>query len=158
MQFTFRQLRKADISEIATWHYDGPYALYDGRTLRTSLFLWLFLRPLFTSLGYEFFSVDDEQGKLIGLFQFSSTPRRTVTIGLGLRPNFTGHGNGLAFVEAGLSFGKQRYAPRAFRLLVAAFNQRATKVYTRAGFNIIRELQRSTIHGREKFYEMKKDM
>jgi ribosomal-protein-alanine N-acetyltransferase len=36
---------------------------------------------------------------------------------------------------AGLEFARERYAPARFRLAVAAFNQRAIRVYERAGFH-----------------------
>lgn len=157
MQFTFRQLTREDIASIASWRYEKPYAIYNGDTLNTALQLSLRLRALFSFLGYEFFAVDDEQGELVGLFQFAKMARQTITIGLGLRPDFTGRGSGLAFVESGLAFGKERYTPKTFRLLVATFNERARKVYERAGFKTVRNVNRVTFHGRETFYEMRRD-
>lgn len=156
-QYTFRPLTRQDIASITTWRYDGPYAIYNGETLKTSLRFSLWLRSLFRLLGYECFAVDDERGELVGIFQFSRMPPRTITIGLGLRPDYTGRGCGPAFVESGLEFGRERYAPKTFRLLVATFNERALKVYTRAGFKKIRELARTTLRGREMFYEMRRE-
>jgi ribosomal-protein-alanine N-acetyltransferase len=46
----------------------------------------------------------------------------------------TGSGRGLSFLLAGLEFAREQYAPTQFRLMVAAFNQRAIRVYERAGF------------------------
>ncbi|HEY7358813.1 MAG TPA: GNAT family N-acetyltransferase [Ktedonobacterales bacterium] len=137
MQFHFRQLRMADMPAIRTWRYDGPYARYNGTNL--PLPPNVLLRLLYRWMGYECVAVEDEQGSLVGLFWFTRRPDRTVTIGLALRPDLTGKGYGLAFVEAGLAFGKQWFAPARFRLTVAAFNERAIKVYLRAGFHIVRK-------------------
>jgi ribosomal-protein-alanine N-acetyltransferase len=51
-----------------------------------------------------------------------------------MRPDLTGRGLGLAFVEAGLAFARETFAPASFRLSVATFNRRAIAVYARAGF------------------------
>lgn len=64
-----------------------------------------------------------------GLFTFQKLPRHTVNLGLGLRPELAGLGYGLAFVQAGLAFGKARYAPASSQLTVDPFNARAVKVY-----------------------------
>lgn len=156
-QYTFRPLTRRDIASITTWRYDGPYAIYNGETLKTGLLFSLRLHSLLRLLGYEGFAVDDERGELVGIFQFTRTLPRTITIGLGLRPDYTGRGGGLAFVESGLAFGRERYAPKTFRLLVATFNERALKVYTRAGFKKIREIAKTTLRGREMSYEMRRE-
>ncbi|SRR6266404_5815410 len=139
MEFTFRPLSWPDVESITTWHYDAPYTQYDGERLAFGMFLqrgWLYTR-----LGYECYAVDNAYGDLIGFFTFNKLPRNTVNIGLGLRPELTGLGYGLAFVHAGLAFGKARYAPASFQLTVAPFNARAIKVYMRAGFNLVKVKQ-----------------
>lgn len=55
-------------------------------------------------------------------------------IGLGLRPDLTGAGKGLAFLQAGMKFAQRTYDAKRFRLSVAAFNLRAIAVYKKAGF------------------------
>jgi ribosomal-protein-alanine N-acetyltransferase len=152
MQFVFRSLNKEDIKNIAAWHYPDPYARYNGQTLRFDLSFFLFFRPLFRLVQCEFFAVDDEHGKLVGLFQYMRLPGRTVTIGLGMRPDLTGQGLGLAFVKAGLAYGKSLYTPAFFRLDVAAFNKRAQKVYEKAGFIQVRTVKR---FGRDVSHEMR---
>ena len=134
MEFIFRPLTPLDAEKIIGWQYAKPYARYDGKTfkwyLQTHLLL-PFLSPLLKNYHY---AVDDEQGNLVGLFRFSKMPNNRLDIGIALRPDLTGHGNGLAFIQAGLAFGKEHYTPASFSLNVAASNQRAIKVYTRAGF------------------------
>ena len=63
--------------------------------------------------------------------------------GLGLRPDLVGRGLGLDFFRAGLEFARERYRPRLIRLHVAAFNERAIKVYERASFREVGRHMRS---------------
>ncbi len=86
-----------------------------------------------TGWGQSYFSVDDRHQQLVGFFQFKPQGD-IVEVGLGLRPDLTGQGMGLAFVQTGLAFAQMRFAPQQFRLAVATFNLRAMRVYARAGF------------------------
>jgi ribosomal-protein-alanine N-acetyltransferase len=54
--------------------------------------------------------------------------------GGGLRPSLTGQGPGREAISAGLAFGRERFAPTAFRVTVASFNTRALKVVDSLGF------------------------
>lgn len=103
--------------------------------------------------GSAYFAVDDEQGELIGFFCFQADGD-TVEFGLGLRPDWTGRGRGLAFLETGLRFARERYRPAAFRLAVAQFNQRAIRLYTKAGFQTVRTYLHPTNGGEFPFAEM----
>lgn len=94
-----------------------------------------------TRLGYGYYAVDNAPGDLIGFFTFNKLSRNTVIVGLGLRPDLTGQGYRLAFVQAGIEFGKGCYAPATFQLAVAPFNARAIKVYMRAGFKWVKSVQ-----------------
>ncbi len=73
-------------------------------------------------------------------------PEDALDVGLGLRPDLCGRGLGAAYVAMCLRFGQERYGARRFRLTVAGFNQRAIKVYQRAGFSIARQVTHSIFH------------
>ena len=96
--------------------------------------------------------------RVIGYFSFKSRKdERTVEIGLGLRPDLTGHGLGrIAFLAAGLDFARGQFAPEQFVLAAATFNQRAIKVYERAGFTPVRVYMHSTNGGDWEFVEMQR--
>ena len=109
-----------DFADYEQWHYQPPYDFYDSDQ-----------EPVLNPERY--FAVHDDDGALIGFLYFESKDD-VLEYGLGLRPDLTGKGLGLDFFRAGLEFGRKRYRPSLVRLFVAAFNERAIKVYERAGF------------------------
>ncbi len=55
-------------------------------------------------------------------------------LGGGLRPELTGKGLGRQAIRTGLDFGRQQFAPEAFRVTIATFNIRAQRVVHSLGF------------------------
>jgi RimJ/RimL family protein N-acetyltransferase len=109
--------------ELTTWRYPPPYDFYDGD-----------VDPVVNPERY--FEARDERDHLVGFYYFE--PKSPdLDYGLGLRPDLTGRGLGLDFFLAGLAFARDRYRPRRVFLHVAAFNERAVRVYERAGFAVV---------------------
>ncbi|WP_394172805.1 GNAT family N-acetyltransferase [Guptibacillus hwajinpoensis] len=122
--------------EIQTWTYQEPYSLYsfseDNEVLEELM-------------DGSYVSVWNEE-KLFGYFCFGQSARvpsgvnagvyeeDRLDIGLGIRPNETGKGNGRLFLQTGLHYAAERFGAKDFRLTVASFNDRARKVYEREGF------------------------
>jgi [ribosomal protein S18]-alanine N-acetyltransferase len=71
---------------------------------------------------------------MVGFYTFNLLNESTIDIGLAMHPNRTGKGKGEAFTRAGVDFSIARYAPETLTLSVAAFNNRAIKVYKKVGF------------------------
>ena len=113
-------MQAADFAELAMWQYEPPYDFYDGDQEEP-------LNP------ERHFVVRNDDGESIGFYYFELNAD-VLDYGLGLRPDLTGRALGLDFFRSGLEFGRERYRPRLIRLHVAAFNERAIKVYERAGF------------------------
>jgi [ribosomal protein S18]-alanine N-acetyltransferase len=114
---------------IAAWRYPEPYDFYDGDS-----------EPVLNP--ERFFAARDEHGEIVGFYYFEEkTP--DLDYGLGLRPDLAGRGHGLEFFRAGLAFAHQRYRPRQVFLHVAEFNERARRVYERAGFRVVSSHVRS---------------
>jgi RimJ/RimL family protein N-acetyltransferase len=138
MHFAFRAVTPTDVAAIAAWRYPAPYDFYDWDPADDPAEL---LDPLFGCVV-----ADDDEDVLAAFVCFgpagqTAGGRRTglydeplLDVGLGLRPDLTGRGLGLAFVNAALAVGQERFRPAGFRLSVAAFNERAIRVYERAGF------------------------
>ena len=140
---------ESDAHAIAAWHYDPPYSFYDWTADESDLAELLSAE----ARAGAYFSAFGEDGALVGFFGFRPTGD-TVVVGLGLRPDLTGHGRGLGFLESGMAFARERFAPRRFSLSVAAFNERAIRVYERAGFQRVRTFQHETNGGVHPFLEL----
>jgi ribosomal-protein-alanine N-acetyltransferase len=108
---------------LTTWRYPPPYDFYDGD-----------VDPVLNPERY--FEARDERDELIGFYYFEPKPP-DLDYGLGLRPDLVGQGLGLDFFLAGLAFARRRYRPQRVFLHVAEFNERARRVYERAGFCVV---------------------
>jgi [ribosomal protein S18]-alanine N-acetyltransferase len=114
--------------EIAEWRYDFPYEWYD--TASDPSRIELFANPVRRE-GLR--AVVDDDGDLIGFWNFVREGDE-VRVGLGMRPDLTGRGLSAQFIETGLRYANEEWAPKRFRLWVAWWNERALRAYRRAGF------------------------
>ncbi len=136
-------------AEVVTWRYPAPFDCYD-MTDADPAFL--------ASSGSGFFALIDERG-LIGFRSFGPDGQvpggvyddSALDTGGGLRPDLTGKGKGREAIQTGLDFGRQQFAPAAFRVTIATFNIRAQRVVAALGFRNIGSFRAST-DGRS--YEM----
>lgn len=119
-------------SQIVTWRYDPPYDCYDMTGADASFI---------AGPDSGFFALTDETG-LIGFRSFGADGQvpggnydaSALDTGGGLRPDLTGKGLGREAIRTGLDFGRQRFAPAAFRVTIATFNVRAQRVVEALGF------------------------
>lgn len=138
MELTFTAMTADAAREALSWRYDGPYAVYNTTPDALEEAVAVFCDP-----ANAYFAARAEDGALAGWCCFGPDARvpggdyadpDALDVGIGLRPDLTGQGRGLAFFRAVLAFGRDRFAPARFRLTVAAFNARARRVYAGAGF------------------------
>lgn len=107
--------------ERDAWCYEPPYDFYNSDGLPVK-------NPEL------FFAARDDDGTLIGFYFFE--PRESALFyGFGMRPDLTGRGLGEQFVLAGLELARLSYGLRRVVLHVAAFNERAIRLYRRLGFH-----------------------
>jgi RimJ/RimL family protein N-acetyltransferase len=162
MNFKIREMVMKDAQQIAEWKYDEPYSLYsmDGSQETIDEFM-----------GGTYYSVYNENSALIGYFCYGETAQvpggrinnlyggdSTIDIGLGLRPDLTGKGIGLEFLNEGINFAASKFNPSCIRLTVATFNERAIKVYEKAGFIRGSVFVNVSPMGTREFMIMKKDI
>jgi len=129
MELTIAPATEETHRELASWRYPPPYDFYDGD-----------IDPVLNLERH--FGAFDERGELVGFYYFEPKPP-DLDYGLGLRPDLVGQGLGLDFFLAGLEFARERYEPRRVFLHVAEFNERAIRVYERAGFEVVSRHVRS---------------
>ncbi|WP_238322990.1 GNAT family N-acetyltransferase [Gorillibacterium massiliense] len=138
--------------EICHWQYEPPYDLYNWGAWETleaagDEFADPYIRET------QFSGVLDENGRLIGFVQFF--PIVGVTrLGLGLRPDLCGSGNGATFAQACAEEALRRKPLDAVDLEVLVWNDRARKAYERAGFRITDRYERKMPDGMGDFFCM----
>jgi ribosomal-protein-alanine N-acetyltransferase len=145
-------MEQEDAEAVAGWRYPEPFSFYDWSADEDDLAE--LLSPARRRDAY--FVVDDEAGDVVGHFSFKWKEAGLLEIGLGLRPDLTGRGLGVAFVEAGLEYSRARFCPEEFSLAVAAFNGRAITVYERVGFSRVRTYVHRTAGADWEFVEMRR--
>lgn len=131
-------MTQAYAADIATWRYSPPYDCYD-MTGTDPAFL--------ADPASGFFALLDtgtplDAGPLIGFRSFGADGQvpggrydsSALDTGGGLRPELTGQGLGREAITTGLNFGRQEFAPEAFRVTIATFNARARRVVVSLGF------------------------
>lgn len=150
MNYTFLPLTQRQAEQIAyEWQYDGSFAFYDMPNDEDDLVE--FLNP--EERTEHYFAVLNKE-ELIGYYVFEPNAE-VVDVGLGMRPDLTGQGNGMAFLDAGLAFVMDRYAPKQIELAVATFNERAIRLYTKSGFEPVERFQQATNGGIYEFMKMR---
>lgn len=158
MELNIKQMNYDEAKQISKWVYKEAYSIYsmDGSD-----------NCIGELLNGTYFSVSKEENNLIGYYCFGESAQVPVgnqfgvydceditDIGLGINPNLCGQGLGLEFFSSGLDFARNNLSAKGFRLTVATFNQRAIKVYQRAGFEKVNSFERITETGKIDFWVM----
>ena len=148
-------LTQANADQIARkWHYGGQYSFYDMENDLEDL------EEIITPKlrGDKYYQVVDDQDELVGYFCLERLSEEKVEVGLGLRPDLTGHGLGLNFVKGIEEFIQNNFNYRIIVLSVASFNKRAIKVYQGAGFKITGSKMQKSNDGVYEFLNLSKTM
>ncbi|HEU5348286.1 MAG TPA: GNAT family N-acetyltransferase [Ktedonobacterales bacterium] len=143
MDITFHAITAEAAQTLTSWRYPAPYDTYNVSIGDEQAALTEMLdarSPWFVAfdadgapMGYCCFGTAAAVGWQ-GEPRLWTTDDKTLSIGLGLRPDLTGQHLGLPFFTAIMDFAAEQFAPEAFRLFVLPFNRRAIRVYERAGF------------------------
>ncbi|MGD7022365.1 GNAT family N-acetyltransferase [Rossellomorea vietnamensis] len=147
--YSFIPMNQEMAEEIAyRWKYDGEFSFYDMTEDEEDLAEFL------QSDRTGYYTVKKEE-EWIGYYCFEESGRGEIEIGLGMKPELTGNGLGLEFFQQGIEFALEQYGPAELFLSVAAFNQRAIKVYQKAGFIPVKTFIQDTNGSSFEFVRMK---
>ena len=139
--------------EIAnTWHYEAPYDFYD---MKNDLEDYEEIISL-EARGDRYYQVLRE-GELYGFFCLEQKGERTLELGLGMKPEHCGKGQGAGFLQEILDFIMANFAPQVIRLYVVDFNHRAQQLYLNMGFEVVRRIPQESNGDIHLFVEMKKN-
>lgn len=140
---------------ILEWRYEPPYDVYNYHASAAHLLdaakwgkvTFAVLDAEDTLVGELTVGFVDDREQWVSLAEMESgrLEGSRLWIGFGLRPDLTGRGLGGEFVQACVAFAVRHarlvyaHAMEGIGLGVYAFNQRAIRVYERAGFEVFRE-------------------
>jgi [ribosomal protein S18]-alanine N-acetyltransferase len=150
MTYKFNIMTPEQAENIAfKWHYDGDYSFYDIEADAEDLAE--FLNP--EERGDTTFAVSKDK-ELVAFFSVSRIADGIFDIGLGMRPDLTGKGNGIEFLSTGINFVQSEFKSEKITLSVATFNQRAIKLYRKVGFKDVETFMQDTNGSTFEFLKM----
>jgi RimJ/RimL family protein N-acetyltransferase len=135
---TIQPLQEHHVADILSWRYPPPFDFYDPPSdPDVAEYTKEFLRP-----ELMFHAILNSEDRLSGFCSYGEDGQvpggnytaEALDIGLGMRPSLTGKGRGGEFLDVILAFAVEAFEPELFRLTVAAFNERSTRLYLRFGF------------------------
>lgn len=130
-----RPLTDSQAQEIAQWHYEGPFEVYDWNGNTHLDQLQDFVGAHMTIEGQERlvgFVVFGQEARIPGLQE-----RPNVTdLGVGVHPQLLGHGIGVALAEAAVRYAYEVRGAKHLRASVQTWNLRSQALCFRMGFHV----------------------
>lgn len=151
MSIEIRPVTEPDIREFITWRYDPPYDGYNITDDPDEAVAY-FLSP-----GVECHVLVDSD-ELIGFCTFGADAQvpggdyfeNRLDIGLGIRPDLTGRGNGSTYVAAVVDLALEEHT--GLRVTIAEQNARAIRVWEANGFQRVQRFESpSEVMGTKRF-------
>ncbi|MFC2053521.1 GNAT family N-acetyltransferase [Chloroflexota bacterium] len=145
MNCSFNKMDESSARDILGWRYDPPYDVYNLASDEAENVVKSMMDP-----QNAYFSITDEQGELVAYCCFGREGQvpggdyssDALDIGMGVRPDLTGRGLGQAFANRVLDFADTKFSSCVYRVTVAGFNERALRVWEKAGFQRVKIFQR----------------
>jgi RimJ/RimL family protein N-acetyltransferase len=134
----FTPFSRSDALAMMSWRYPSPYSAYDIKSPEATVLAEL-LRP-----QNRYYAIV-RGGELIGFFCLGPDARvpgwnydaNALDLGMGLRPDWTGRGEGLSCLIAVIAFVEKESPSRPLRATVLGWNLRALHVCQQAGFHMV---------------------
>lgn len=137
MKFIIKPMQYNLATKLVTWKYDPPYDVYNvvSDDLDTEA-------RYYADADNQYYSLETKDGDFVAFCCFGQEGKvpggdysaDALDIGVGVRPDLTGKGMGLQYVEAILAFATKTFETTTFRATIAKFNQRSQRVFQKMGF------------------------
>ena len=152
MELKLFPLEKRHALAILGWQYPPPYDIYNFRKDNHQADLSYLLDPENT-----FFAILNQNQTLVGYCSFGADGQvaggdysaQALDIGMGIRPDLVGQGQGKRYALAVVRHGVQHYQTNWLRVTIAAFNLRAQRLWQSLGFEPVERFYKT--NSREKF-------
>lgn len=129
--YRVKKMNRQEAQTYLHWRYPAPYEFYNTPVPYYEESL---AEIMDNQVGELFFAVYVAE-ELYGIFSYQLLEDGRMEIGLGIRPEDCGKGQGLEMTEKAIAFARKHLDFQGTLCLrVADFNLRAMKVYERAGF------------------------
>ena len=137
---------EVSVREFLQWKYPPPYEIYNYAPEHFEADLAYHLDP-----GNNIYCMFREGG-LVGYCSFGQDARlpggdygeEALDIGLMIKPDLTGRGQGSEYVRDVVQFAVARFNPAKLRVTILATNLRAQRVWEKNGFQKVQKFMRGS--------------
>ena len=152
MKLMTHALTEDQAKVIASWRYEGKYALYNLPT-------WDEMKAQNYALcdavkRQRFLGFSQEEGELIGFINLLCEEDH-VFFCMGVHPDYCNQGFGRDIIAYAIKESQKRHANLPLLLEVRTWNERAIRCYQSQNFKIIEKKKQETYLGLGEFYVMK---
>ena len=119
--------------DICSWKYEGEYSIYNLPSYSESVEKGYGITKKENRDNYICYTCND---KVIAYVKMKEMPNKKIFMGIGLRPDYCGQGQGNYFLKDSIQEIKNKFPNYSIYLEVRSFNQRAIKAYKKVGFVI----------------------
>ncbi|MFQ4141063.1 GNAT family N-acetyltransferase [Chlorogloeopsis sp. ULAP02] len=159
MKLAFHIIDEQTARHILTWCYEPPYDFYNLDPEKLESTLATLLNP-----ENRYHTIWDENRAVIGYCCFGKDAQvpggdysqEALDVGMELRPDLTGQGQGTQIIQAVIVFARQNFQASQLRVTIAAFNQRALRAWQKVGFEIVNEFVKAS--DRQRFLILNRDI
>jgi len=154
----FTPIDETSAREFLQWKYEPPYEIYNYAPENFDRDLAYHLDP-----ANNLYSMNRDK-ELIGYCSFGRDAQvpggdyseEAMDIGMMIKPELTGQGQGANYADAVIQYGISKYQPKRLRVTILESNLRAMRVWEKNGFQKTQSFERAG--GQLRFVVMTKSM
>jgi len=146
LEIKFFPTNETSAREFLQWKYEPPYEIYNYLPWQLEDDLAYHTNPV--NNMYSMFRADE----LIGYCSYGRDAQvpggdyseEAMDIGMMIKPELTGQGQGHNYADAVIQYGVSKYQPKKLRVTILESNLRAVRVWEKNGFQKTQTFQRES--------------